>query len=86
MLESKHTFEFLSGGATSSFYAILVQLQLVLNRPDSDPQTCRACNWDAGVARQIGAFADRLVLETNPAVQARFAWEILISFSTARTA
>jgi hypothetical protein len=64
MLESKHTFEFLSGGATSSFYAILVQLQLVLNRPDSDPQTCRACNWEARVVR----------LETNPAVQARFAW------------
>jgi uncharacterized protein (DUF2236 family) len=26
--------------------------------------------WEAGVVRQIGAFADRLVLETNPAVQA----------------
>ena len=26
--------------------------------------------WEAGVMRQIGAFADRLVLETNPAVQA----------------
>jgi uncharacterized protein (DUF2236 family) len=26
--------------------------------------------WEAGVLRQIGAFADRLVLETNPAVQA----------------
>ena len=26
--------------------------------------------WDAGVVRQIGSFADRLVLETNPAVQA----------------
>jgi uncharacterized protein (DUF2236 family) len=26
--------------------------------------------WDAGVVRQAGAFADRLVLETNPAVQA----------------
>jgi hypothetical protein len=25
---------------------------------------------EAGVLRQIGAFADRLVLETNPAVQA----------------
>jgi len=25
---------------------------------------------EAGVVRQIGAFADRLVLETNPAVQA----------------
>jgi uncharacterized protein (DUF2236 family) len=26
--------------------------------------------WEAGVVRQIGAFADRLVLETNLAVQA----------------
>jgi hypothetical protein len=26
--------------------------------------------WEAGVVQQIGAFADRLVLETNPAVQA----------------
>ncbi|HSV25252.1 MAG TPA: hypothetical protein VLJ17_19750 [Xanthobacteraceae bacterium] len=26
--------------------------------------------WEAGALRQIGAFADRLVLETNPAVQA----------------
>jgi len=26
--------------------------------------------WEAGVVRQIGLFADRLVLETNPAVQA----------------
>jgi uncharacterized protein (DUF2236 family) len=26
--------------------------------------------WEAGVVRQVGAFADRLVLETNPAVQA----------------
>ena len=26
--------------------------------------------WEAGTVRQIGAFADRLVLETNPAVQA----------------
>jgi uncharacterized protein (DUF2236 family) len=26
--------------------------------------------WETGVVRQIGAFADRLVLETNPAVQA----------------
>ena len=26
--------------------------------------------WEAGVLRQIGGFADRLVLETNPAVQA----------------
>jgi len=26
--------------------------------------------WEAGVVKQIGAFADRLVLETNPAVQA----------------
>jgi uncharacterized protein (DUF2236 family) len=26
--------------------------------------------WEAGVVRQIGALADRLVLETNPAVQA----------------
>jgi len=26
--------------------------------------------WEAGVLRQIGAFADRLVVETNPAVQA----------------
>jgi uncharacterized protein (DUF2236 family) len=26
--------------------------------------------WEAGVVRQIGAFADRLFLETNPAVQA----------------
>jgi uncharacterized protein (DUF2236 family) len=26
--------------------------------------------WEAGVVRQIGAFADRLVLENNPAVQA----------------
>ena len=26
--------------------------------------------WEAGMVRQIGAFADRLVLETNPAVQA----------------
>jgi uncharacterized protein (DUF2236 family) len=26
--------------------------------------------WEAGVVRQIGAFADRLVLEANPAVQA----------------
>jgi uncharacterized protein (DUF2236 family) len=26
--------------------------------------------WEAGLVRQIGAFADRLVLETNPAVQA----------------
>ena len=26
--------------------------------------------WEAGAVRQIGAFADRLVLETNPAVQA----------------
>jgi len=26
--------------------------------------------WGTGVVRQIGAFADRLVLETNPAVQA----------------
>src|SRR5262252_436008 len=26
--------------------------------------------WEAGVVRQIGSFADRLVLETNPAVQA----------------
>jgi hypothetical protein len=27
-------------------------------------------SWEAGAVRQIGAFADRLVLETNPAVQA----------------
>jgi uncharacterized protein (DUF2236 family) len=26
--------------------------------------------WEAGVVRQIGTLADRLVLETNPAVQA----------------
>jgi hypothetical protein len=26
--------------------------------------------WEAGIVRQIGAFADRLVLEANPAVQA----------------
>jgi uncharacterized protein (DUF2236 family) len=26
--------------------------------------------WEAGVVRQIGAFADRFVLETNPAVRA----------------
>ena len=26
--------------------------------------------WEAGLVREIGAFADRLVLETNPAVQA----------------
>jgi uncharacterized protein (DUF2236 family) len=26
--------------------------------------------WEAGLVRQIGAFADRVVLETNPAVQA----------------
>jgi hypothetical protein len=26
--------------------------------------------WETGVMRQIGAFADRLILETNPAVQA----------------
>ena len=26
--------------------------------------------WESGVVRQIGALADRLVLETNPAVQA----------------
>ena len=26
--------------------------------------------WEAGLVRQIAAFADRLVLETNPAVQA----------------
>jgi uncharacterized protein (DUF2236 family) len=26
--------------------------------------------WEARVVREIGAFADRLVLETNPAVQA----------------
>ena len=26
--------------------------------------------WEAGVVRQIGAFADRFILETNPAVQA----------------
>ena len=26
--------------------------------------------WELEVVRQIGAFADRLVLETNPAVQA----------------
>ena len=26
--------------------------------------------WEAEMVRQIGAFADRLVLETNPAVQA----------------
>jgi uncharacterized protein (DUF2236 family) len=26
--------------------------------------------WEAGVVRQIGAFGDRLVVETNPAVQA----------------
>jgi uncharacterized protein (DUF2236 family) len=26
--------------------------------------------WETGVVRQIGAFADRVVLETNPAVQA----------------
>jgi uncharacterized protein (DUF2236 family) len=26
--------------------------------------------WEAGAVRQAGAFADRLVLETNPAVQA----------------
>jgi uncharacterized protein (DUF2236 family) len=26
--------------------------------------------WEAGVVRQIGAFADRLVLETNPAIRA----------------
>jgi uncharacterized protein (DUF2236 family) len=26
--------------------------------------------WEAGMVRQIGAFADRLVHETNPAVQA----------------
>ena len=26
--------------------------------------------WESGGVRQIGAFADRLVLETNPAVQA----------------
>lgn len=25
--------------------------------------------WEAGAVRQIGAFADRLFLETNPAVQ-----------------
>jgi uncharacterized protein (DUF2236 family) len=30
----------------------------------------RLHTWEAGVVRQIGAFADRLVLETNPAVQA----------------
>src|SRR5262249_36130986 len=27
-------------------------------------------DWEGRVVRQIGAFADRLVLETNPAVQA----------------
>jgi len=26
--------------------------------------------WEAGAVRQIGGFADRFVLETNPAVQA----------------
>ena len=26
--------------------------------------------WEVGVVQQIGAFADRLVLETNPAIQA----------------
>jgi len=26
--------------------------------------------WEAGAVRQIGSFADRFVLETNPAVQA----------------
>jgi uncharacterized protein (DUF2236 family) len=26
--------------------------------------------WEAGLVREIAAFADRLVLETNPAVQA----------------
>jgi uncharacterized protein (DUF2236 family) len=30
----------------------------------------RLHTWEAEVVRQIGAFADRLVLETNPAVQA----------------
>jgi hypothetical protein len=27
-------------------------------------------SWEAGLVRQIGAFADRLFLESNPAVQA----------------
>jgi uncharacterized protein (DUF2236 family) len=31
---------------------------------------CGLNAWEAGLLRQIGAFADRLVLETNPAVQA----------------
>ena len=31
---------------------------------------CGLNAWEAGVVRQIGAFADRLVLEVNPAVQA----------------
>jgi uncharacterized protein (DUF2236 family) len=30
----------------------------------------RLNDWEAGLVRQIGAFADRLVLEANPAVQA----------------
>jgi uncharacterized protein (DUF2236 family) len=33
--------------------------------------TDRSLNaWEAGVVQQIGSFVDRLVLETNPAVQA----------------
>jgi uncharacterized protein (DUF2236 family) len=28
------------------------------------------CSWEAALVRQAGSFADRLVLETNPAVQA----------------
>lgn len=31
---------------------------------------CRLNPWEVGLVRQIGSFADRLVLETNPAVQA----------------
>jgi uncharacterized protein (DUF2236 family) len=30
----------------------------------------RINSWEAGVVRQLGAFADRLFLESNPAVQA----------------
>ena len=40
-------------------------LRKIVGVADGDLNT-----WEAGVVRQIGAFADRVVLETNPAVQA----------------
>jgi uncharacterized protein (DUF2236 family) len=40
-------------------------LQVILGLTDRSLKA-----WEAGVVRQIGSFADRLVVETNPAVQA----------------